>query len=158
MWHPKNKATLYSVKLQKFACAECNSRPDFAEQKALFEPIGDTVRQLRTQAKRMVKYSQDILAKLNVSLGNISANNAELGPAVQQTQTLIQEKFTEIVTIIQEREQTLMKHVQTEVWLCVCVCVCVYVHAVYVHAVYVNRVHSYVPKTLTLSVVACSVL
>ena len=129
-YHPGNMATLYSVKLQQFACIECNSRLDFNEQKDLFVPISDSVKRLRTQGKRMVMYSQDILAKLNVSLLSISANNAELGPSVQQTKNQIQEKFAEIVEIIQERQQTLMKHVQTEV--CVCVCVCGWVGA-FVH-------------------------
>ena len=123
-YHPRNTATMFSVKLQVFACVECNSRPDFSEQKHLFEPIADSVQRLRSQARRMVKYSQDILANLNVSLANISANNAELGPSVQQTKSQIQEKFAEIVEIIQEREQTLMKHVEAEVCVCVCVCVC----------------------------------
>ena len=63
----------------------------------------------------MVKYSQEILAKLNVTLGSISANNTELGPSVDQTKNQIQQKFSEIREIIQERQMTLMKHVQVEV-------------------------------------------
>ena len=115
-YHSKNWATLYSISLQQFACADCeSSRPEFAEIRELFEPISDSVHKLRSQGKRMVKYSQEILAKLNVTLGSISANNAELGPSVEQTKNQIQEKFSEIREIIQERQMTLMKHVQAEV-------------------------------------------
>ena len=127
-YHPRNRATLYSIKFQEFACVDCDSttRPEFAEAKDAFKPIGEAVQRLRSQAKRMVMYSQDILAKLNVALASISANNAELGPAVEQTKNQIQEKFSEIREIIQERQLMLMKHVQAEV-RCVCVCtrVCV---------------------------------
>ena len=114
-YHPRNCATLYSVKLQEFACADCDLRPEFAEIKEDFEPIGNVVERLRSQAKSMVQYSQDILAKLNLTLLNISANNAELGPSVEQTKSQIQAKFSEIIEIINERQLTLMKHVQTEV-------------------------------------------
>ena len=106
---------MYSLKLRKFACVECNSRPDFAEQQALFVPIGDATRQLRSQAKRLVQYSQDVLARLNIMLENIASNNAELGPSVQQAKTQIQEKFAAITNIVQDRQQTLMDRVELEV-------------------------------------------
>jgi gas vesicle protein len=116
LYHPRILATLYSIKFQQFACSECeSSRPEFADTRDQFEPISDAVQTLRSQAKRMVKYSQGILAKLNVALGSISANNAELGPTVEQTKNQIQQKFSEIREIIQERQMTLMKHVQAEV-------------------------------------------
>ena len=129
--HPQNRSTLYSLKHRQFACSECESRPDFPDMK--FEPIGAAVEGLRSEARRMVKYSGDVLAKLNVTLTSISANNAALRPAVEQTKNQIQEKFSEIMEIIQERQLTLMKHVQTEVGLSgvcmvcmVCVCVCLF--------------------------------
>ena len=123
-YHPKNRATLYSVKLQQFACIECDTRPEFAEQKDLFELISDAVQRLRSQSKRMVTYSQEILARLNISLVSISANNSDLGPSVELTKNQIEEKFSEIREIILERQQTLMTHVQSEVCVCVCMCVC----------------------------------
>ena len=127
-YHPRNHATLYSIHFQQFACADCDStRPGFAETKDQFEPISDAVHRLRSQAKRMVTYSQDVLAKLNVALVSISANNAELGPAVELTKNQIQKKFSEIREIIQDRQLTLMKQVQAEV--CANVCVHMFVHA-----------------------------
>ena len=136
LYHPLILTTLYSIKLQQFACSECeSSRPEFADTRDQFKPVSDAVQTLRSQAKRMVKYSQEILAKLNVTLGSISANNAELGPTVEQTKNEIQQKFSEIREIIQERQMTLMKHVQAEVCarerervghsVLVTVCVCV---------------------------------
>jgi gas vesicle protein len=136
LYHPLILTTLYSIKLQQFACSECeSSRPEFADTRDQFEPVSEAVQTLRSQAKRMVKYSQEILAKLNVTLGSISANNAELGPTVEQTKNEIQQKFSEIREIIQERQMTLMKHVQAEVCarerervghsVLVTVCVCV---------------------------------
>ena len=124
-YHSRNRATRYSVKLQQFACNECESRPKFVETRDQFEAIGVAVERLRSQARRMVKYSGDILEKLNVTLASISANSEALGPSVEQTKKQIQEKFSEIREIIQERQDMLMKHVQTEVNKCVCVCVCV---------------------------------
>ena len=114
-WHSKNRATLYSLKLRKFACNDCNSRADFAEQRALFEPIGPVTRQLRAQAKRLVLYSQDVLARLNAMLQSIAADKAQLSPSVQQAKTQIQEKFAAITNIVQERQQVLMDRIETEV-------------------------------------------
>ena len=132
-YHPRNRATLYSITLQQFACNECDSRSEFAEMKDKFEPIDIAVKKLRSQAKGMVQYSQDILAKLNLTLVDISANNAELGPAVERTKNQIQAKFSEIMEIINERQQTLMKHVQTEVcmymYIYMYMCMCVHVYA-----------------------------
>ena len=115
--HSSNDATYYSVELNQFACAECTVSPDWnsKQQQNHFEPIEQAAQRLRTRAQRLNQYSQDVVERLSQSERKINQIVAELAPSVTTTKNDIQTTFSDIIDAIQERQQSLMRHVDSVV-------------------------------------------
>ena len=115
--HSSNQATCYSLVLNRFACAECTVSSDWSlkQQQNQFEPIEQAVPRIRTRAQRLNQYSQDVVERLSQSEIKIYQIVAELAPSVTTTKNDIQTTFSGIIDAIQERQQSLMRHVDNVV-------------------------------------------
>lgn len=106
---------MYSLDLNEFACRECQLDPSWLNKDKLFEPLDQVVTRVRSRTQRLNQYSRDSVEKLTIARRELQAIIDELGPSVTGAKTRIQTTFTEIISIIQERQQDLLKRVETEV-------------------------------------------
>ena len=123
--HRSNEATLYSLRLNQFACNECTASPDWDLKQQEFEPIEQAVRRLRTRAQRLNQYSQEVVGRLSQSEIKISQIVFELAPSVTTTKNEIQATFSNIIDAIQKRQQTLVKRVDAVVSILKTLCLLV---------------------------------
>ena len=121
--HHANDATLYSISLNQFSCDECTINPDWLQRHHLFEPIDQAVRRMRVEAQRLNQYSKEVINRLTNSESTLSKIIYELSPSLSTAKSQIQSKFSEILHVIQERQQNLLKWVDDEVSSYMCVCV-----------------------------------
>lgn len=113
--HRSNQATLYSVSLSQFACDECKLSQDWVTRGPQFEPLHEAVRRLRTQTQKLNQYSRDVIDRLTGSNRTLSTIIHDLGPSASTAKSQIQKTFGEVMDIIQERQQNLLKYVEDEV-------------------------------------------
>lgn len=113
--HRGNRAIMFSVNLNQFACEECKQSPDWISRADQFEPVQEVVRRWRTQAQKLNQYSRDVVDKLTGSKRSLSRIIHELNPSASTAKSQIQKTFGELMDIIQERQQNLLKYVEEEV-------------------------------------------
>ena len=109
--HRSNEATLYSLKLNQFACNECSASPEWVLNQHEFEPIQQAVLKLRSRAQRLNQYSQEVIGRLSQSEVKIGQIVFELAPSVTTAKNEIQMTFNNLIIAIQERQQALVEKV-----------------------------------------------
>ena len=118
--HEGKVATLFSISKNEFACPTCTTMTNWSERELFFQPIHDAVRRQRKRAEQLNQYSRDVLEQLGASERTLSKIIAELGPSLKLAKDQINTTFTEIASILRERQLNLLKRADMEVGsLCV---------------------------------------
>ncbi len=119
--HTAITATFYSEQLNRFACHECSSEPDWHSRSSMYLQIPEAAEALRSKASKKHYNLNNTTRVLYDTQKQLEDTLLKLAESTSHAKAAILTEFKRLADILQLRQQKLILRVEQEV-SCVCVC------------------------------------
>lgn len=113
--HRDHVATMFSEQLGQFACGECQQGLDWSQREASFEPLVVVSSRLRGKAGQYHHVCRNAIASLSEAHRVLDNSMVKLTESVSISKSNIQQEFSRLIQILQQRQQLLINRTDKEV-------------------------------------------
>ena len=113
--HRDHVATMFSEQVGQFACSDCQQALDWSQRETGFESLVTAASRLREKAGQYHHVCRNSIATLSETHRLLDNSLVKLTESVSISKTNIQQEFSRLIQILQQRQQLLISRTDKEV-------------------------------------------